>query len=526
MRYELTIPAILQRAVRLYGQREVVTRLPDRSFHRYTYADLDRRSRQLASAFVRFGLQSGARIATLCWSHYQHAEMYFAGPTAALVTPPVNPRLHPDDIAYILNHAGDRVLVVDESLLHVWEQVRDRVQVELVIVIGADDHAVGVGYEEFLASGDSDWQPSHLDENCTALLGYTSGTTGRPKGVEVSHRAVAVHSLASSMADFLAIGERDVVLPVVPMYHALAWGWPYSCALLGAKQVLPGPLLDAESLLEDFESEGVTLTGGVPTIWQAVLAALDASPGRWDLSQLRAILSGGSTAPPSMIEGYEKRHGLNLVHTWGMTEMIMGAMSGATTGPPGATMTWEQRLKQGRPMPFVEIRARNDNGVIPWDGTMMGELEVRGAWVATHYIDAPETADRWTADGWFRTGDVVTIDATGAFEIQDRAKDLVKSGGEWISTVALENWLMSHPAVAEAAVVAVPDDRWGERPLAVVVFRPGQSATAGELRGHLGRHFPRWQLPDRIEVVDAIPRTAVGKLQKTVLRERFAAGTE
>ncbi|HEY9524219.1 MAG TPA: long-chain-fatty-acid--CoA ligase [Thermopolyspora sp.] len=509
MDYQLTINAILRRAERFTPGREIVTRLPDRSFHRYTYADLARRARRLGSALTRLGLAPGSRVATLCWGHHQHVEVYFGAPIAGFVTHPVNPRLHPDDIAHILTHAHDQVLIVDESLLGVYDQVRDRMPIEHVIVTGD-------AYEALLATGADDWTPPDLDEHTTALLTYTSGTTGRPKGVEVSHRAIALHTLSSALPDWLGIAGADCLMPVVPMYHALAWGWPYSAALLGAKLVLPGPLLDPVSLLEDIEGEQVTVTGGVPTVWANMLRTLDADPGRFDVSSLRAVLSGGSAAPPAMIEAYEKRHGVNLVHTWGMTEMIMGMIS----RDPG------KRAMQGLPMPFVEIRARGEQGLVPWDGHTMGELEVRGAWVATEYVDAPQTtAERWTDDGWMRTGDIVTIDDAGYVEIKDRAKDLIKSGGEWISTVTLENALLDHPAVAEAAVVAVPDPKWAERPLAIVVLRGGASAGPDDLRGFLAERVPKWWLPERFEMVGQLPKTAVGKISKAALRETYAAGT-
>jgi len=523
--YQLNIAAILRHAEQFGAQREIVTRLPDRSFHRYTYADLGRRARRLASALAGLGLEPSARVATLCWSHYQHLELYYAAPIAGFVTHPLNPRLHPDDIAYVARHADDRVLVVDESLLPVYEAIKSSVDFAHVVVIGKAP-AGTIAYEDLLARGEPDWEPPELDENLPALMGYSSGTTGRPKGVTFTHRAIAVHTLSISLNGWVALRESDVVLPVVPMFHALAWGWPYACALLGAKQVLPGPHLDPASLLEDFAQERVTVTGGVPTVWMGVLRALDAEPGRYDLSPMRAIISGGSTAPQSMIEGYDKRHGLNLVHTWGMTEMCMGMISEVPwdlhDAPEEAQM--RLRIKQGRPMPFVEIRACGDAGLVPWDGHTMGELEVRGPWVAERYANEPETSvERWTGDGWFRTGDIVTIDERGYVEIHDRAKDLIKSGGEWISSVALESALMGHASVLEAAVIAVPHEKWTERPLAVVVLREGKSAHPDELRAFLAERVPKWWLPERFEFIDAIPKTAVGKFKKTALRERFAA---
>jgi fatty-acyl-CoA synthase len=315
------------------------------------------------------------------------------------------------------------------------------------------------------------------------------------------------------------------VLPVVPMFHANAWGFPFTCTLVGAKQVFPGPHLDPETLLDAFESERVTVTGGVPTIWLGILQMLDADPDRFDLSRMRSMIVGGSAAPRSMIEGFERRHGLHVTHAWGMTEMSpLGTVSELTSAFADAPedVQFAYRAKQGTPAPFVEIRAVDESGsIVPWDGKTMGELEVRGAWIASGYYEDDSQADRWTDDGWFKTGDIATIEEGGYIEIQDRSKDVIKSGGEWVSSVALENAIMGHPAVAEAAVIAVADEKWQERPLAVVVFKEGQSATRDELCEFIAPQFAKWQLPDRFEVVDEIPKTAVGKFRKTALREQF-----
>jgi fatty-acyl-CoA synthase len=523
---ELTIPAILRRAEHYSPDRPVVSREPDRSLHHTTWGEIGRRARRLSSALLGLGLTPGARVATLCWSHRQHLELYFAAPLAGLALHPLNPRLHVDDVAYIATHAGDEILVLDEGFLPIYQQIRDSTPFRQVIVIGS---ATGdaIAYEDLLAGGDPDWQPGPIDEHSTALVGFTSGTTGRPKGVEVSHRAVALHGLSTALQGWLGISDTDVLLPVVPMYHALAWGWPYTAALLGAEIVLPGPFLDPESLLELLDSERVTLTGGVPTIWMGVLRILDTNPARFDLSAMRAILSGGSTAPASMITGYGERHRLNLVHTWGMSELMMGTIAGLSADLHQAPHREQlrHRLKQGRPMPFLEIRARSEgSGFAPWDGESLGELEIRGPWVATEYLDSPEaSAEQWTDDGWFRTGDIVTIAPGGYIEIADRAKDVVKSGGEWISTPTLEGALMAHPAVAEAAVIGVGDERWGERPLAVVAFHPGSSATPEELREFMTPRMARWWLPERIEIVETLPKTAVGKFDKVALRRHFTA---
>jgi fatty-acyl-CoA synthase len=342
--------------------------------------------------------------------------------------------------------------------------------------------------------------------------------------VRASHRALVLHSMASGMVDTLGVSEHDTVMAVVPMFHANAWGLPYSCLLNGSKQVFPGPHLDPPSLLELLVNERVTITGGVPTIWLGMLQILDADPHKYDLSSLRAVITGGSAAPPSMIEGFEERHGLNILHSWGMTEMC----------PLGTVGTLPQRLaaapksekfafkaKQGRPCAIVEVRARNENGIVPWDGKSMGELEVRGPWIASGYYNRPDAATSFTLDGWFRTGDIVAIDQFGTVHLQDRAKDVIKSGGEWISSVALENALMGHPAVAEAAVIPAAHPKWAERPLAIVVLKQKQTATPEELIQFLAPQFAKWWLPDAVEFASEIPRTSAGKFQKSALREKY-----
>src|ERR671919_725827 len=528
MDYQLNVPAILRRAEQHYGHKEIVSRLPDKSFHRMTYAELIPRTRKLAAALRGLGLGDGDRVGTFAWNHHEHLEAYLGVPAGGMVVHTLNLRLHPDDLTYIATNAGDRVLIVDKVLWPLAEKFVGRVGFEHVIAVGAGETPPGaIEYEELLAGADADgFEFEDVDERSAAAMCYTSGTTGQPKGVLYSHRAIAIHSLASTQGGTLGIAEQDTVLPVVPMFHANAWGYPFTCTLVGAKQVFPGPHLDPESLLDAFQQEKVTLTGGVPTIWMGVLSALDADHDRWDLSRLRAMVVGGSAAPQAMIEGFEKRHGLHVTHAWGMTEMSpLGTVAELTSDlerePDDVQFAY--RAKQGLPAPFVEIRARGEEGLVPWDGQTMGELEVRGVWIASQYYEDASQADRWTEDGWFRTGDIVTIDAHGFIEIRDRTKDLIKCGGEWISSVALENTLMGHPAVAEAAVIALPDEKWSERPLAVVVLKEGQEATADDLRGHLATDFAKWQLPERFEFVDEIPKTAVGKFKKTALREQFAA---
>ena len=525
MDYQLNIPAILRRADELFSDREIVSRLPDKGWHRTTYADVASRTKRLAVALRGLGLQDGDRVATFMWNHHEHLETYIGAPVGGFVTHTLNLRLHPDDNTYIATHAGDRVLVVDKVLWPLASQFVERCGFEHVIAVGdgaAPDGAIE--YEELIADADeSAFTYRDIDERAAAAMCFTSGTTGLPKGVVYSHRAIALHAL--TIAPGVGLTTGDVVLPVVPMFHANAWCFPFSCTMVGAKQVFPGPHLDAVSLLEAFDSERVTVAAGVPTIWMGILQALDANPDGWDLSSMRTMTVGGAAPPRAMIEAFGERHGLHITHGWGMTEMTpVGTLSGGPGQEQGLSgaAAYDKRALQGPPIPFVEVRARGDDGLVPWNGASMGELEVRGPSVASAYYESPDSGDRWTDDGWFKTGDVVTIHSDGYVEIQDRDKDLVKSGGEWISSVALENALMGHPAVAEAAVIAIPDDKWSERPLAVVVLREGASATGEELREYLAPSFAKFWLPDKFEFVSEIPKTAVGKFRKTALREQFA----
>jgi fatty-acyl-CoA synthase len=526
MDYPLSIPAMVRRAQTLFGDRIVVSRRPDRSVARATYAEVIGRSKRLGMALQRLGVQPGDRVATLAYSSQQHLEAYLAIPSIDAVLHTLNLRLHHDDLAFIARDAADRVLIVDESLLPLCEQFKARAGFDAVIVIGSSPRADGyLDYEDLLAGVDlSQHSETEVPEEHAAAMCYTSGTTGRPKGVLYSHRAIVLHSFGQGLVDTLAIGEQDTVLPIVPMFHVNAWGLPFTCTLLGARQVFAGPHVDPQSIIELLVSERVTLTAGVPTVWLGLLQELDAHPGEHDLSRLRAIVVGGSAAPVSMIRAFKERHGLDIVHAWGMTEMtpvgtLCNLPAALRDAPP--EIQYRHRARQGKPLPFVEIRARTDQGLAPWDGETMGELEVRGPWVARQYYHGDGDDCRFTTDGWFRTGDIVTIDEAGCIELTDRAKDLVKSGGEWISSVALENALMGHPAVQEAAVIAVPHPKWGERPLAVVVVKAGRAVTQAELLAFLDQDFARWWLPDTIEFVSEIPRTSAGKFRKSALRDSY-----
>ncbi len=527
--YQLTIPAILKRADELYGEREIVTRRPDKSFHRYAYADFVSRAKKLAVALKGLSVESGDRVGTLAWNTYQHLEAYFGVPCSGGVLHTLNPRLHEDDLAYIANHAEDKVFMVDEPLLPIFEKFRENAEtVQHVIVFNYGDEPVPDGmisYEELLEGADENaFEYPELDERQAAALCYTSGTTGRPKGALYSHRGVVLHSMMSAMGNAFSLSDNDCVLPVVPMFHVNAWGLPYTATLAGSKQVLPGQHLDPASLIEDYEQEKVTFTAGVPTVFLAMLQALDKEPEAYDLSALHSMVIGGAAAPKGVIEAYKERHGIEVVHAWGMTEMApIGSVARIT--PEIKALPEEEQLeyraKQGYPTPFVEIRARGDEGFVPWDGETMGELEVRGPSIIKSYFNTEEGDDKFSEGGWFRTGDIVTIDKYGFIKITDRDKDLVKSGGEWISSVELENALMAHPAVAQAAVIAVPHEKWDERPLAAIVLKEGESVTTDELREHLKGDFANWWLPDAYEFVEEIPQTATGKFLKMKLREQF-----
>lgn len=527
--YPLSLTALVERAEQLTPSRKVVSRRPDGTLHRSTMGDCARRARRLAAALSQLGIEEGDRVGTLMWNQAEHLEAYYALPAMGAVVHTLNPRLHPDELSFIAADAEDRAIIVDETLLNVLASFRDAHDFEQVIVVShSGENPEGtIEYEQLLesASAPADWMEPH--ERRAAAICYTSGTTGKPKGVLYSHRALVLHSMAAALPGAMNVSARDVMLPVVPMFHANAWGIPYTATLIGASLVLPGPQLDAESVLDLLADEHVTLTAGVPTVWMAMLKAIEEEPERWDLSRVHRLLVGGSAVPKSMIEGYA-RHGLEILQGWGMTEtspLASSAILPADLDDAPDDEQFDYRARQGFPQPFVDIRARGDDGeLIPWNDEAMGELEVRGPYVAAAYFQG-SGAEKFTDDGWFQTGDVVKIDQRGCIRITDRSKDLVKSGGEWISSVDMENLLMAHPAVAEAAVIAVPDEKWDERPMAVVVLKGGKEATPDELRQHLSGHFAKWQLPERVEYMDEIPRTATGKFKKTALREQFVKAT-
>ena len=554
MAFPLTLFHLMERARKIFPDVPVVSRHPDGTLARTSYGDVQVRALRLARALRRLGLQPGDRVATLAWNHHRHLEAYFGIPAAGGILHTVNPRLHRDDLTYILTDARDRFLVVDDVLWPVFAPLRHLVPVERVIVwhhapvAGEAPVPGGAGTDDYEALLDAEavadpdpwagWPDDLPAEGTAAAMCYTSGTTGRPKGVVYAHRSLVLHAVTSGLPNALNLSFDSVVMPVVPLFHVNAWGLPYSSTLNGARLVLPGPRLDAASLVDLMVSERVTLSAGVPTVWLGVLDYLDRHPGQFDLSALRTLVIGGSAVPPAMIDGFERRHGIEVVQAWGMTEMSpLGTFARLTpelrAAPREAQL--HRRAAQGLPLPLVEARAVGQDGPAPWDGETRGELQVRGPWVTRAYYrgdvsgDSPGDADgpddeKFTPDGWFRTGDVVTIDAEGYVRIADRIKDLIKSGGEWIGSVALENALMGHPDVREAAVVAVPHLKWDERPVAVVVLRDGAQAGAAELHAHLAPTFARWWLPDAYVFTEDLPHTAAGKVRKTALRERLAAG--
>jgi fatty-acyl-CoA synthase len=528
MQYPLTLASLLERAGKVFPKVDIVSQRPDCSTHRYTYADLYRRARALAAVLQEFGLRSGDRVATLMWNHHTHLEAYFAIPAVGGVLHTLNLRLHPDELAYIVNHAEDRFLIVDDVLLHLFEAIKDRVNLERVIVVPFSGPTVAHGYEDYeqlLKQSNGNPKYADIDENDAAGMCYTSGTTGKPKGVVYSHRAIALHSYSISLPDSFSISRNDTILPAMSMFHANAWGLPFAAVMNGSSLVLPGPNLQPERILDLLAACRVTLTGAVPTVWLGVMDALEREPHRLRLQDGLRIVVAGSACPETLFRRFD-RFGVRVIQPWGMTETTPIATV-CTLKPHMKEWRDDEkyalRAKQGLPSPFIEIRAMGDDGEVPWDGQTPGELEVRGPFVAASYFKLKDEAHRWAEDGWFRTGDVVSIDSEGYVKITDRTKDLIKSGGEWISSVDVENALVAHPSVAEAAVIAAPHPKWQERPLAILVLKNGAAVTEEELRSFLNTTFAKWQLPDEFVFVSELPHTSTGKLLKSQLRQTYKA---
>jgi fatty-acyl-CoA synthase len=511
----LTLDWIADRAERWMGHVEIVSRRSDKSLHRTTYGSVIARARRLARGLVAGGIKKGDRVATLMWNHAEHLEAYFGIPLAGATLHTLNLRLHPDEISYIAKDGGDRWLIVDDILLPLFGKLT--YQFEKVIVVGKD-------YEAFLESCPAEGPLPPLAESDGLGMCYTSGTTGRPKGVVYSHRSTLLHTLVAALPDSLDLRRSDTLLPVVPMFHVNAWGLPYIAAMTGVKLVMPGCHLDPASLLDLMEKERVTIAAGVPTIWIGIRDLLEQR--KYDLMPGLRMVVGGSAAPEQLIRDFD-RHGLYLLHAWGMTETSpIGLVSRL---PPDLAKLdeatrYRMRAKQGLPPPLVDLRVRNEAGDVPMDDKTSGEVLIRGPWIAASYAGG-HSPDRWTSDGYFRTGDVARVDAHGFVQLTDRIADLIKSGGEWIASQELENALMGHPCVKEAAVIGVAHPKWSERPLAAVVLKEGQTCTPDDLRSLLAAKFPKFWIPDAFVFVDAIPRTSAGKFKKSELRETFRSWT-
>jgi fatty-acyl-CoA synthase len=520
----LTITSLLRHGARVFADSTVRTFDGDR-VREASYAEVAVRAARLAGALAGLGIGEGDRVGTLLWNTQEHLEAYLAVPSMGAVLHTLNLRLFPEQLAYVVDHGQDRVVLVDATVLPVLARVVDQLStVECYVLVGDGDASV-LGdvvvhrYEDLLAAAPDAYDWPELDERAPSAMCYTSGTTGNPKGVVYSHRSTYLHSMASVSGNGFGISERDTVLPVVPMFHAAAWGLAYSGWLAGADFVLPGRFLQAEPLARMISELRPTVAGAVPTIWNDLLSWVDEHPT--DLTSLRLVACGGSAVPLSLMQRFEQDHGMHIVQAWGMTETSpLAAIAHVPAGTPDEEQ-WTWRARTGRVMAGVELRLVDDAGtVLPWDGTAVGEIQVRGPWItgSYHLDDDPEKF----SDGWLRTGDVATALPNGFLQITDRSKDVIKSGGEWISSVELEGTLMAHPAVFEAAVVAVPDQRWDERPLACVVLRPGASATPAELTEFLSDKVARWWLPERWTFLSAVPKTSVGKFDKKVLRKQYA----
>jgi len=531
MDYPLTIQTILERVNQFYPRKEVISKLPT-GVHRYTYGDFYRRVHRLANVLQDLGVKPGDRVATFSWNHYRHLELYYAIPCMGAVLHTLNIRLFPEQLAYVINHAEDKAIFVDASLLPLVERIKEHIGGVGTFVIMNDTGQPPqtaleplADYEGLMAGAAETFAFPQLGENDAAVMCYTSGTTGEPKGAVYSHRAIYLHSMAECMADTLALSERDTIMPVVPMFHANAWGVPFAAPMTGASQVFPGPFMKPPDLAGLIQDEKVTFTAGVPTLWFGLYHLLMQED--YDMSSLRAMVVGGAAMPQSLIEDFEKNLGIRVIHAWGMTETTpLGTVANLKSNMDSWSEAdrYSVRAKQGTPVPGVEIRAMDEAGnIVPWDGQTMGELQVRGPWVIRSYYNDPRSPQSFTDDGWLHTGDVVTIDPEGYMQITDRTKDLVKSGGEWISSQALENALMAHDKVLEAAVIAIPHPEWQERPLACVVIAPEHKdqVTKEELLAFIRPKFAKWWLPDDVVFVEELPKTSVGKFDKKVLRERY-----
>ena len=531
MDYPLTLTQFFERARKIFHRKTMATRVPGAGLQRYTYADYADRVCRLSAALDRLGLKKGDRVGTFAWNSHRHMEVYFAAPLMGMVLHTVNIRLAAQDLIYIINHAEDQVLIVDASLWHLVEPIRkDLKSVRHFIVMkdtpAGEIPAGALDYEALVADAKPVETWPTLEETDAAGMCYTSGTTGHPKGVLYTHRGIYLHCFGSSTVDVLGICERDVILHIVPMFHANAWCVPFAGVMNGSTQIFGGPNPQPRDIIEIVHNERVTLVGAVPTVWIAIQAILEKEP-QWDISSIRCIPIGGSAAPKSLIQLFDKKYGAYMLHAWGMTEM---SPLGTVCRPRSYTDSLPEeeryniRAKQGAMVAGVDMRIVDEGGKVQsWNGKSVGEIQVRGPWITSGYYNNPAGAAQFTEDGWFRTGDVASIDSEGYVQITDRTKDLIKSGGEWISSVDMETAIMDHPKVLEAAVIAVPHPQWQERPLACVVPKPEfkDQVTAQEIMEYLTSRVAKWWLPDEVVFIDAVPKTSVGKFDKKVLRERF-----
>jgi fatty-acyl-CoA synthase len=519
----LLISGIIQHGEYVYSEKKVFTVTTD-GVEEATFFQISKRAEQLAAALTKLGVKPGDRVATFMWNNQAHMEAYIAVPCMGAVLHTLNIRLFPEQLAFIINHAEDSVIIIDSSLIPALAKVRDQIPtVQHIIVHGPDDTAMlgdTIDYETFLTSERPGFEWPVVDERSAAIMCYTSGTTGNPKGVVYSHRSTWLHSMASTSANSVGLSERDRCLLIVPMFHVNAWGAAFTAYFAGTELIMPQMFLQGEPIVKMIRELRPTISLGVPTIWNDVLRVAENNPDA-DMSSLRAVLAGGSAVPRVMIEAFRDRFGIDMMQGWGMTETSPLA---AVSIPPAGTPKDQEidyRVKAGRVVAGVEIRITADDGsVLPRDGKTVGEFEIRGPWITGSYfgVDDPDKF----RDGWLRTGDIGSIDGEGFMTISDRTKDVIKSGGEWISSVELEGSVMAHPAVFEAAVIAVPDDRWQERPLCCVVLRPDAKATAEELRDFLSTRVAKWWLPERWAFIESVPKTSVGKFDKKVLRAQYA----
>lgn len=530
MNVPLLVPTMLERAEKFFPKKQVISRTAEGK-KSHTYKEIGERTRRLASALEKLGVKKGERVGTIAWNHHRHLESYFAIPGIGAVLHTINIRLAPNHISYIVNHAEDQVLLIDDDLLPLVESVKDELTTVKAFVIMTEKESLPetklqpvYHYEELLKEGDPNYQfVTDIDENEPAGMCYTSATTGNPKGVVYSHRGIVLHSMALGLADCSGLSENDISMPVVPMFHVNAWGLPFAATWFGSTQVMPGPYFTPKIIAELIETERVTTTAGVPTIWLGLLNELE--QGDYDTSSVTRILCGGSAAPKGMIKAFETKYKIPFVHAYGMTEtsplVVLSRLKSYQQN-----LSDEERLdirsKQGSLVPGVEMKVIGKDGDVAWDGQEMGELLLRGPWIASEYYKDERTNDAFR-DGWLHTGDVVTVDEEGIIKIVDRTKDLVKSGGEWISSVDLENALMAHEAIFEAAVIAVPHEQWQERPIACVVLKDAykEKVSKEEIYEFLKPQFAKWWLPDDILFLDTIPKTSVGKFLKRALRDQL-----